>query len=51
MVTTLKQVDENTIEINGNFYCKKCRHIKDYSDDPCHYCNRPRIRSLEVQNG
>jgi len=26
------------VEVNGNFYCKKCKHIKDYSEDPCENC-------------
>ena len=25
-------------EKDGNFFCKNCNHIKDYSDDTCYEC-------------
>jgi len=33
-----KQNKNATTEINGNFYCTYCRHIKDYSEDLCENC-------------
>jgi hypothetical protein len=35
MPSETANLDDNTVELRGDFYCRKCRRIKDYSDDVC----------------